>query len=154
MIINTGDFATWARVDLTTITEDELATLMMQAASDKVRTVAGHPEWTLTDVPIRARQIATHLAVRSYLNPESVERDGNLGPLGGDTRVRELSIALHLTEAEEAELRDLNVAAVAASQSALWIQPLRMSVPTGDGDILLGSLAYGHEDDSYAFTEA
>lgn len=117
--------------------DDEFAQAMVEAASDAVRTAAKQPTWTAsgeTAAPSRAKQIASHLAARSYLNPTSIQGEGNLGPLGGDRFVEELAKALHLTEAERDELAGM--APSGSSGGGLWIQPINATF-VEDGDIYL-----------------
>lgn len=150
-LVALSDFATWTGLELDAAAEDQLANLMIQAASEKVRSTASQPLWTVQNAPLRARQIATHLAVRSYQNPEAVEREGNLGPLGGDQRVREFAMTLHLTQAETIELLGLAPESVQSAGSALWVQPLHVSVPLPT-DIVIGNVVYADQGDAYAFT--
>jgi hypothetical protein len=136
--------------------EDALAVRMIEAASDAVRLAAGQPAWTRASAPPRARQIAWHLAARSYANPGSVVREG-IGPLN-EARSEDLATALHLTTAERAELASMSPLANPGDLpggrqgGVLWVQPLMKSTLVSDGDIVISNVAYAHADDAYAFT--
>lgn len=131
---------------------DAFTTQILEAASEKVRLAARQPTWTRETAPIRARQIAWHLAGRSYANPGSLSRE-NIGPLG-ESRVEDLARALHLTAAEEVELEALAPAGAIPmpGQGTLWVQPLRLETPLDDGDIIISGMVYAHPDDAFAFT--
>lgn len=154
-LLTLDDLAVWTRTEIAD--DDDWAPTVVEAASEVVRMAAGQPGWTMLSAPPRARQIAAHLAARSYLNPESVVREG-IGPLS-EARAETLAQALHLTKTEQAELASMSPLALPGGlpgQSAgrggvLWVQPLHTSTPL-EGDIVIGNIAYGHPDDAYAFT--
>ncbi len=118
---------------------DEWGKICIAAASDKVRSTANQPTWTIATAPVRARQIAAHLASRSFVNPESISTDGALGPLGGDRRVEELSRALHLTAAEILELEGMSPAGGVGGGSSLWIQPIDGGGVLGEDTLYFGT---------------
>ncbi len=136
--------------------DDALAVRILEAASDAVRLAAGQPAWTRASAPPRARQIAWHLASRSYANPGSVIREG-IGPLN-EARSEDLAQAMHLTKAERDELASMSPAAETGALpgqqqgGVLWVQPLTKSTPAEDSDIVISNVAYAHADDAYAFT--
>lgn len=125
MLLTVVDLVVWCKpLGVTVDPADEFALEIVLAASDKVRSAASQPTWDIATAPTRARQIASHLAARSFTNFESIATDGALGPLGGDRRVEELARALHLTAAEEAELEALGPIGGPGGRGDLWIQPI------------------------------
>jgi hypothetical protein len=132
-LLTIPELGVWAQQDVGY--DDEWAAAVLDAASDVVRTAASQPTWTRDTAPVRARQIASHLAARSYKNPDSIVGEGALGPVGGDRFVEELAKALHLTAAEIEELGKL-APSTAAGSGGLWIQPIN-ATPVEDGDVYL-----------------
>lgn len=114
--------------------DDGFAGFIIAAASEAVRAAAQQPTWTAETAPLRARQICGHLAARSYLNPDSVQYQGAIGPIGGDRIVEDLARALHLTDVERAELAAMSPSA--GQGGGLWIQPVG-STAQQRGDIYL-----------------
>lgn len=154
-LLNLSDLAVWAREAIPP--EDPWALAVIDAASWLVRNTAGFPLWTATDAPPRARQIASHVAARSYKNPDSVVTEGALGPLGGDRTVEELARALHLTDGERAELEAMRPEATGPSSGDLWIQPTGLDDSVASLDAYLSDtggsdwlIPYLHEDDIQA----
>lgn len=150
MLLTVDELGTWAGVEVDP--SDPWAIAVMTAASNKVRSIAEQPTWTRTTAPARAREIACHLAARSFLNRTAVSREG-VGPIS-ESRVEELSRTMHLTEAEEKELVRLapDPAAAGGTGGALWIQPLHVSTPLADDTIIVSGMRYADPGDSYAFT--
>jgi hypothetical protein len=132
-LLTISELAVWAQETIEP--DDEWAAAVLEAASDVVRDAANQPTWLRTTAPPRARQIASHLAARSYKNPDSIVGEGNLGPVGGDRFVEELAKALHLTAAEREELGRLGPAGATAGKG-LWVQPFN-ATPYTAGDIYL-----------------
>lgn len=123
LLVSVGELRVWAR-DPDIAEDDAFANEILYAASEAVRAAARQPTWDINSAPPRARQICAHLAARSYLNPDSVNREGSLGPIGGDSRVEEMAIALHLTEREMLELEGMRP--TGSSGKGLWVQPISM----------------------------
>jgi hypothetical protein len=84
--------------------DDDFATVVMAAASLKVRRVARHPEWTGLDgafpAPVDAITIAEMLAARTYLNGIEGEISSSIAGAISTTLIREYAEALRLTDAE------------------------------------------------------
>lgn len=135
-LLSINELSIWVQEDLDA--GDLFARRMIEAASDRVRAAAGQPDWTVATAPVRARQIASHLAARSYKNPDSAQYQGALGPIGGDRIVQELAASLHLTEAETLELERLGGAAGGTGTgNGLWYQPLDGGATLSSGDVFL-----------------
>lgn len=152
MLLTVSDLAVWAQRDVAP--DDAWALAVVEAASDVVRAAAQQPTWLKATAPARARQIASHLAARTFKNPDSVQREGNLGPLGGDAVVEELARAMHLTEAEKLELAGLAPAGAAGGGGGFWVQPTTGSEAAEPGDVYLADdsgsdwmIPYLHPDD-------
>lgn len=156
-LLTLAEFSVWLTEDPE---NEDLANLMIEAASEAVMSAARQPTWTasgLTAAPVRARHIAAHLAVRSYKNLDSVQAEGTVGPIGGDRIVEELAKALHLTDAERAELEAM--APVSAGAGSLWILPTASGTASTDGDVYLADnsgsdwhIPYAASGDAFAFT--
>jgi len=150
-LLTVSEMSVWTRQEIDPA--DAWALTVVAAASDVVRAAARQPTWTRATAPVRARQIASHLAARTFTNPGSVSSEG-LGPIS-ERRVEELSRALHLTEAEQSELERL---APTGARGALWIQPVGSNALVSQPVFLAASAAsdwlieYAHPDDAYAFT--
>lgn len=86
----------------------------IQAASVLVSNAAGHPDWigvsaTGADMapvaaPRRGVMIAEQLAKRSYMNPNAIVREGNIGPIGGDATIEDFARTFEPTPVEQAWL--------------------------------------------------
>lgn len=157
MLLTVSELTIWCRpLGVDVDPADPFVPELIAAASDKVRTAAGVGDlWPdVASAPSRARQIASHLAARSYANPESITTDGSLGPLGGDRRAEDLSRALHLTASEEAELISLGKAVLGTGNGGLWIQPVGIdnTVQSLDAYLYAGDSDWGIpylSDDEY-----
>jgi hypothetical protein len=85
--------------------EDAYSLFWVAAADDIVKTTAGHPEWVGAEpgpgevvAPLRARNIATLLAKRAWLDQDNLQRRTS-GPISDTFFESDLS-ALELTDAE------------------------------------------------------
>lgn len=154
-LVTISELSAWARQEVGY--DDAWAITVLEAASELVRSAAGQPTWERATAPARAKQICAHVAARTYLNPDSVSSEGNLGPLGGDRIVEELAKALHLTAAERDELGAMAPAGGGAGgRGGLWVQPIN-STPLEGGDVYLADdsgsdwmIPYLAEDDIQA----
>lgn len=151
LLVSVGELRVWAR-EPEIADDDAFANEILYAASEAVRAAARQPTWDIATAPPRARQICAHLAARSFLNPDSIQREGNLGPVGGDSRVEEMSVALQLTERETAELEGMRP--TGSNGRGLWVQPVMSGVNGTVRDVYLpddsGSdwmIPYLHPDD-------
>lgn len=136
MLLTIPDLRAWAR-NSEIADDDPWALIVIEAASDLVRETAQQPTWTRESAPPRARQIASHLAARSYSNPDSIEFEGATGPIGGDRRAEEFAKSLHLTEAERLELEGMWPAGSTGGGGGLWVQPVGGGIAAVDGDTYL-----------------
>lgn len=119
-------------VEEATLENPDYGDYCIQAASVLVADAAGHPDWigiapdgtTMTPVvaPRRAVMIAEQLAKRSYLNPNAVTREGNVGPIGGDTTIEDFARTFEFTPLEAAWLEDMKrrTGIVDTGASGLW----------------------------------
>lgn len=130
-LLTIPELAAWAREPVGY--DDPWAQLVIESASELVCTTARQPTWTRETAPARAKQIAGHLAARSFKNPDSIEFEGAVGPLGGDRRSEAVAVALHLTDAERAELERLSPG---VAGGGLWVQPMTSGTATA-GDVYL-----------------
>ena len=108
-------------------------TYCIQAASVLVADAAGHPDWIGVSAsggdmipvaaPRRAVMIAEQLAKRSYLNPNAVTREGNVGPIGGDTTIEDFARTFEFTPLEAAYLAEQKALSplVATTGTGLWV---------------------------------
>lgn len=106
------------------------ATMIIDLTSGLVSDTAGHPEWTSSTIPFRAKMIALLVAKRSYQNPDGVIVEGSIGPIGGD-RVTDLQAAgLYLTEAEAADLAALRGDGTPATDpNRMWVLQVAVDQP-------------------------
>lgn len=138
LLVSLSELAIWPGIGMIPEDARDFASYVLEAASEKVRLAAAQPGWTADSVPRRAKQIAWHLAARTYLNPDSVLAEGGVGPLGGDRTVEDMARALHLTSAEAEELALLAPeGSTAAGGGGLWIQPIDGGTQVSDGTIYL-----------------
>jgi hypothetical protein len=85
--------------------------------------------------PRRAVMIAEQLAKRAYLNPDAIVAEGSIGPIGGDRTVEDFARTFELTEAEDAYLETLAVAAgTSAKANRLGSIGIEVTTPMLVGD--------------------
>ena len=101
-IVTLSDLDKWVPIDAD---QEPLAQVNLDAASLVVTDTAGHPEWTTTTAPARARLIAVQLAKRAFLNPNAIVRSA-VGPLS-EAQVEDYARTLEPTEAEREYLLSL-----------------------------------------------
>lgn len=98
--------------------------------------LAGHPEWTYEpgddQAPFDVRMLALKVIRRTYVNPDQVVQEGNLGPIGGDRVADDAAASFDLTDTERRVLTKYNDDGDPEADGELWIQPL------GNPDEILG----------------
>lgn len=123
-LITEVELATICRLPGQVIPTDRVpfATMIRTLASDIVRDVAGHEEWTDLDVPFKAKMIVLLVAKRSYQNPDAVIAEGAIGPIGGDRVADIQAMGLYLTEAEQTTLLAMRGDGTPATNpNRLWV---------------------------------
>lgn len=74
LLVDVDELTSLLKMPPDSLDEDEYTRLIMEAASAKVRDVAGHPEWELDTIPTRGRFIALWLAKRAWEDPGNLQR--------------------------------------------------------------------------------
>jgi hypothetical protein len=159
-LIDLAKFATWARQDISVVSADPFAALVLQTATEIVCDTADQPNWELQTPPVvvprKALRICMFLCGRTYLNPDGTVST-NVGPLG--ERVPEkMAIAAQNMELLPAEIDTLE-GLKPDGNLGLWIQPTtRLQESTLDTVFLAddsGSdwmIPYGDPNTTNAFT--
>lgn len=130
-ILDVADLAVWARQEIAP--DDAYANLIVNAVSVLINARAGRSgsdTWTKANAPARIKDIAGVIARRNWLNPTQVTHEGSIGPIGGDTYIKDFAAGLSLTEAEEQEI--LRLAGLQEESSGAGILGT-MSFHTGQG---------------------
>lgn len=90
--------------------------------------LGGHPEWTYEpgdeQAPFDVRMLALKVIRRTYVNPDQVVQEGNVGPLGGDRVADDAALSFELTKTERRVLTKYNDEGDPEEGGALWIQPI------------------------------
>lgn len=104
--VTVGELAVWAQRPIPP--GDEYAALVLNASTILVSWATGYHgtehEFTTATAPERLKIIVAQIAKRNYLNPTQITREGNVGPLGGDTYAAAFAAGMDLSEEEEAEI--------------------------------------------------
>lgn len=104
--ITVGELSVWTRTQISP--DDPFALLVLEAATILVNSATGYAgtedEFTVATAPGMLKIIVGQVAKRNYLNPDQVVREGNVGPLGGDTYAQAYAAGMTLTEEERAEI--------------------------------------------------
>jgi len=105
--ITVPELAIWAREEIDPA--DEFASMVVKAATIVVSEATGYHdtdrEFTIVTAPDRLKVIVAQVAKRSYLNPDQIVREGNIGPIGGDAYAAAYAAGLSLTDEELAEVQ-------------------------------------------------
>ena len=118
--ITLNELAVWARRPIAP--GDEFAAAVLEASTLVVSWATGYhgttQQFTSATAPDRLKVIVAQVAKRNYLNPDQVTREGNVGPLGGDTYAEAFAAGMALTETEEAEIAKIARLAVEGSAAS------------------------------------
>lgn len=110
--IDLEEFGLWCQKTIPA--NDPRALLVLRATAVLINSKAGRdgsveaPLWTSETAPDRVKLIYAQVAKRNYLNANQVIREGNIGPIGGDTYVAAFAAGMELTEYETAEIQELS----------------------------------------------
>lgn len=108
--------------------DDEYADVVLRAATILVSTETGlhgtEDEFTIETAPPRLKVLTAQVAKRAYLNPQQITRDGNIGPIGGDTYAEAMAAGMELTETEEAVVAKVMTSTPLGSGGGISIIPL------------------------------
>jgi hypothetical protein len=129
----------WCRQTIVGEPSEGFAQAVLDAASLTVATQALHSEWIADDfadpVPARPKLIATLLAKRSFLNPDSIISEGGIGPIGGDRYVEEMAKFLVLTDQEISDLEVFRASGTGAP-TGLWTMEIETGRPAYNDDTI------------------
>ena len=88
----------------------------------------GHFKISCAPLKRRTARIVAQVAKRAYKNPDQITREGNVGPLGGDTYAAAYAAGLTLTEEERAEIARISREAVEGASSGNRLRVLTFGV--------------------------
>lgn len=153
----------WTRESIDEPDDITFADAVIDAVSLRVSEELGHPDWLEDDEDpdaLSARQIASMVARRTYLNPDQETRTAAIGPIGGSSYLDDFAQALTLTESELDRLAKLAAgrSGGGGSLSVVRIErddpllhtPEDIVLPDSDAPASAG-IAYAHESDAMWF---
>lgn len=150
-LITDRELAVWAGTTETAIARDPLAQDVMLKMSSYARFLAFAPkpegEWgwaTRDETPFDVKLMVLKICRRAYTNPNEVVREGNIGPIGGDTLREEAALGMELTALERGTFTAYNPAGdpTEGDTGALWVQP----TSGGTGQISQDATLYVSDD--------
>jgi hypothetical protein len=126
-LLTTEALATWTGKDPGDVATDPYAVDVIVQVSDYLCFLGGHPLWTYApganQAPIDVRMLALKVIRRTYVNPDQVVAEGNLGPIGGDRVADHAALAFELTDAERKIVAKYNADGDPEVGGQIWIQP-------------------------------
>lgn len=102
--ITVDELSVWVQEDIPPT--DAYAQLVVKASTILVSHATGYHgtdrEFTTATAPDRLKIVVAQVAKRNWLNPTQITREGNVGPLGGDTYAEAMAAGMSLTDEESA----------------------------------------------------
>lgn len=107
--------AVWVQEEIAE--DDDYANMILQAATVAVLSYADmepgeEGSWDRTTAPNRIKDIVAGIAKRNWINPSRLTKEGNIGPIGGDSYVAAMAAGMELTDYEMSEIARLSTGTV------------------------------------------